>query len=591
MPTAHPRNSGARPSDLTMKSGRLRLSLLATAGLGLFASNAHAQSQGVPSSPLQQLPGETAERPQTGATIALPEVPSLQVPEGAEDIAFQLQSIRIDGGQEALNAKALAMAPQAGGQVSIDQLFAYASTIQRLYFEAGYPLSRVVVPAQDLASAGADVRILVVNGFVDRIDTSNLHPRVRAQVERMLRPLLNDESITAKALERHVLLAGETAGVSLRTALAPGAATGAVTLVASGDYKPIDGVISIDNRVLEDLGREQITFSAAFNSVLGGGEKIILTAATALEDPGIGTSVLRSFVALNATVPVGSNGFGLGAQAIYASNAPGETTPGLLFDNEFARFGINASYALVRSRRASSTLTLGFDASSEDQQVNFVGIQTPLFKDRIRALRLGIAGYGQAGNATVLSYDVQFSQGINALGARSAGDATMLLPLSRDGADAAFTKLEAGATVLSEIARGFKLQVATRGMTSFGDPLVRSEQASFASPGLLSGPPPGSVIGDRMIGARIEAQAPQRISANFTLEPYAAAAAAHSGLERPTAFELPESDAAAFGLGLRFQINLSAKVTLSSQVEWMHVNSDDLRLKDDWFNFAVALRF
>jgi hemolysin activation/secretion protein len=550
-----------------------------------------AQAQGVQSSPIQQLPGETADRPRLNTTIALPNAPTLQAPAGADGIVFELRSVRIDGGQDALNTSAMAKAPMAGSQMSVEQLFAYAASIQQLYFEAGFPLSRVIVPAQDLQSQSADVRILVVNGFIDRIDTSNLHPRVRGQVEKMLRPLLNDESISAKSLERHILLAGETAGVSLQSALSPGATIGAVTLVASGDYKPIDGVISIDNRVLEELGREQVTLSAAFNSILGSGEKIVLTAATALQNPGIGTSVLRSFVALNATAPIGRDGLALGVQAIYASNAPAETQPGLLFDNEFWRVGINASYALVRSRRASSTLTLAFDASDEEQQINFAGITTPLFKDRIRALRLGMAGYGYIGRATVVNYDLQFSQGIDALGARSAAEASFLLPLSRDGADATFSKLEGGATVLSEVTRGLKIQATARGMTGFGDPLVRSEQASFASPALVSGPPPGSVIGDRMIGARLELQSPQRLSKDVTLEPYFGAAAAYSKLERPTTFELPESDATAVGLGMRLQVNLSTKITLSSQLEWMHVNSPDLRLDDDWFNFVVALRF
>ena len=583
--TALPIPNRTPPRPTWLVAGLLLLCLVAA----LFPT--FLSAQGVQSSPIQQLSGENAARPLSDAAISLPQAPNLTPPAGAEGLSFEVGSIRIMGGVEALNARALASAPQAGAIMSITQLYDYASALQRLYLEEGYPLVRVLVPAQDIQPRGSQVRILVVNGFIETIDTGTLHPRVRGQIAQILSPLLKDENVTAKELERRILLAGDTAGVRLRTALAPGEAAGGVTLVANGDFKSFDGVISIDNRVLDDLGREQITLSTAFNSLLGGGEQIVLTTATSLEDPGIGTAVLRSFMGLTASAPIGRDGITLGANAIYASNAPAETVTGLRFDNEFWRIGINASYALVRTRRASSTLTLGFDASSEEQRVDFAGIQAPLFKDRIRVLRFGIAGYTRPGPASVLNYDLHFSQGINILGARSASDASVLLPLSRDGSDTDFSKLEAGVSVLHEVTEALRLHASLRGQTGFGNPLMRSEQASFTTPGLLSGPPPGSVVGDRMAAARLEVQSPKSVSDSMTVEPYSAVATGHSRLERPTAFELPESDANAFGLGLRSLLSLNAKVNLSAQIEWMRITSDDQRLDDDWLTFAVALRF
>lgn len=96
------------------------------------------------------------------------------------------------------------------------------------------------------------------------------------------------------------------------------------------------------------------------------------------------------------------------------------------------------------------------------------------------------------------------SPGGDAFGARSAESATGARPLPRDGADASFGKLALGAALIHRREEGISFQTAIRAQTSFHEPLVRSEQASFVSPGLVSGPPSGSVTGDRMIAARLD---------------------------------------------------------------------------------------
>lgn len=561
--------------------------LLTSFTSAVLAGGAQGQGQ----SPSQQLPGEIAGEDRTDAVLSLPELRGLSAPEGAELTSFKVGAFFLEGGQAELNARAAAAAPPIGTTISVADLFEYAGFIQSLYFGAGYPLVRVVIPAQDIQPEGSQVRILIVGGYVERIDAAALPPRVSGQVEKLLRPLVGDESISAGELERRILLAGDTAGLRLKTALTPGTEIGATSLIVSGDYRLVEGVVSIDNRVTEDVGREQVTVSVGLNSLLGAGEQVVVTSATALNDPGFGPSALRSYVGVSASVPIGTEGWSVGVQVIQAGNAPAPVAAGVQFDNEFFRTGLSASYALQRARRASAAMSFGFDASYEAQRLRLLGLETSLFADRTRVARAGISGYGLFGEGGQINYDAQISKGIDALGARAASDASALRPLSRDGADANFYKLSAGGSLTQEVLEGLSLQASLRAQSSFNAPLVRSEQASIVSPGLVSGPPSGAVTGDRMIAGRMEAQIRMRVSDAITLHPYMAFAAGESRLEKPTALERAHSGANSFGVGLRSQINVTDRRLLSAQLEWAKVESNDPRLDRDWLGFSVALRF
>ena len=574
-----------------IKSKMSLRSRLLLSGVTSVALTGGAYGQVQATSPSQQPPGELAGDLTNETVFSLPQVRGVTAPNGAEDTRFVLGNILLEGGQDSLNARALQAAPQAGINLTIEELFEYAGLVQQLYLEAGYPLARVIVPAQDIQPEGGDFRIQIVNGYIDRIDTSALSEKVSGQVKKMLSPLVGNDTVTAAELERRVLLAGETNGVTLRTALTPGEDIGSATLVVTGGYRAVQAVLSVDNRIIEDAGREQATLSAAFNSVLGMGEQVVLTTATALNEPGLGPSALRSYVGISASAPVGVNGWSVGVQAIQASNSPDPVSPGVQFESEFFRTGISASYALRRARKRSTSLTLGFDASFEEQRLDLLANDVSLFADRTRVARIELSGYEIMGGGTSFSYDAQLSRGLNALGARTASDASTVRPLSRDGAEADFTKLSVEAVVHQNLSNTLNLQANLRAQSSFNAPLLRSEQISFVSANLVSGPPSGLVTGDRMVAARVEAQSNVRMNDSIRVQPYIAIAGGESHLERATVLERKHSGASSAGIGFRSQYQIAGNARLDVQLEWASVQSKDSHLERDWTGFSVALRY
>lgn len=563
----------------------VRIALLAScASMGHLAS-----AQTVPAQS-QTPPGAEVERGADDAEIDLTIGGALAAPPAAEQVRLIVDQVTLDGGFDPVASQTQALLPRQGTEVTLADLYAFAATVQQAYFNAGYPLVRVFVPIQDLDRQKAQVRLQVISGYIGAVETQSLNPKVRSVVARYLAPLVGEQNLTARDLERAVLLAGDVSGVSLSSALSPGKQTGETILIMSGDYRPVQAVLSFDNRLAPELGREQATLSTAFNSRLGLGERIGVTLSTALDDPSFSSSALRRYGGIFVDLPVGSDGLIIGADAAISTARPRGAAAFLSLAAEFEHLGSRVSYPLIRSRQSRLVAFGSFDVNKETQDSLLLGFPVPLSRDETRVGRIGFNGFMQSRKGFFASAEVEYSRGLDILDARRASDASIFEPLSRIGADAVFNKL-AGSLIVEA---GFpKSPIVGRlfvsGGTGFGDALLRSEQISVATPDLISGPPSGILVGDSAIAARLQAETPIATS-KVQLLPYGFAAAARTWLERPTPFELADAETQAFGFGLSSQIP-AGNFILSAHVEYSHSKSDDPNGRGDWVTFQVALRF
>ena len=159
---------------------------------------------------------------------------------------------------------------------------------------------------------------------------------------------------------------------------------------------------------------------------------------------------------------------------------------------------------------------------------------------------------------TTISYNGTFSHGLNALGARSAADATVLLPLSRQGADAAFNKLDGRVDVMQALPENFFVSVGAAGQTSFNRALQTSEQFVIVGSNALSGFTAGALSGDAAWVARGELGQTTSLpigGAAVALVPYCFAALGERRYQMPTVLEFGSIQATNYGAGLRFQLS------------------------------------
>lgn len=562
---------------------KLGATLLASATWGA----AHAQT-----APNQTPPGATAEEPSPPSRFSFPPAQGLSAPAGAEAARFTLTDIVVDGEFAELEAQSDALEGQLRGrEISVSDVYGFAASLQQAYFDAGFPLSRVVVPPQELGADGR-VRVVVVDGFVSAIDTTQLHPNVRARVARVLSSLVGVRKPTSAAIERRLLLAGDTAGLSLTSTLAPGSDVGATVLVLSGAYDGANGVVAFDNRVSDQLGDYQGTVSASLNSPFGWGERFVATLAGLPESDVFSEDAVRRYVAFGFDLPLGDNGLSLNIDADYSSTRPEGSVAAQKLHSEYARVGAGLSYPFIRTRSGNLSGALQFDAISDIQRTEIGGPSITLAADRLRVLRLTLNGDVALPDRARLALNAGVSHGIDGLGARARSDASVVKPLTRGGADAEFTAFDAGVRFAASAPLGALFSLSARGRHSFGDPLLRAEQFSPSGWDALSGPPSGQMIGDSGFVARAELARPFG-EANAQFSPYVFATAAQAHLEQPSALERSNTEADSFGAGIR--IGLGERPlggnAVSFVLEWSRTSSDDRDLDDDWTSAAVAFRF
>lgn len=546
-------------------------------------------AQGVP--PLSQIPpGQQIEPGLSENRFDFTIGGALAAPAGAESVKIGVGSITLDGGFNPVASGTLALLPKPGSEVSLKDIYVIAATIQQAYITAGYPLVRVFVPVQKLDQKNAQITLKVISGYIGKVQTDSLDPKIRRVVARFLDPLTGKENLTAAMLERRLLLAGEVSGVHLRSALSPGTQIGETILIVNGRFQSFQAILSSDNRVSQELGREQVTLSTAFNSTLGLGERLGVTVATALNNPSLGKASPRRFGGVYLDVPIGSDGLAIGADAALSSARPRGAAAALALSSRYLHFGGRIAYPMLRRRSHALNITSSMDLNQETQDSLLLGYPVPLFQDRVTVGRLGLNGNIRTKSGFTASGEVEFSRGIDIFNARRATEASIFEPLSRMDADAVFSKLTAGMLIEANLPSTPAVgRIVIRGQTGFGHPLLRSEQFSFAAPDLISGPPSGSLVGDTAIAVRSQIEVTAK-SQGIRIVPYTFAAVAHARIESPTSFELALNNTYALGLGLNAQIPLGAQA-ITGALEFSHVGSDDAGARGNWVTFQLAFRF
>src|ERR1700712_5617978 len=245
-------------------------------------------------------------------------------------------------------------------------------------------------------------------------------------------------------IERRILLAGDTPGVVLRSTLAAGKAEGATILVIDAKYQAVSETLNFDNTLARALGRTTLGGGLDFNSIAGLGELVYLRAAGHPDGGGNGffeTYPPNRPLAAGFILPLWVEGLTFNAEYTDARTTP-IATAGVQTTSAFERLSLRLRYAWLRGRSANFNSEVAFDAQDEKLSLFVANDPVPLSQDRLRIVRFVNDGDVITPWGAVISGRATASFGLDGLGARTAAEATVLLPLSRQGADATFQKFD-----------------------------------------------------------------------------------------------------------------------------------------------------
>jgi hemolysin activation/secretion protein len=522
--------------------------------------------------------------------------PGLAAPPGADRLSIRLADVRVEGALPGSEAEVAALRQRlTGKRIAVSEIFAAASDLEAAYVRNGYVLSRVVIPAQTLEDGGA-LRLTVVSGFVERIDSSAAPPGLRARLDAMTAPLVDRPTLRLPDIERRLLLAGDMFGVALGSALSTGARPGGTIIILNPQFRSVTGFVGLDNSFSRELGRWNLSAGVELNNQLGRGEVFYLRASghPRLGDDGYFSDrpQLRT-LAGGAVLPLGHDGLTFGIEA--ASSRTGPDTGAVATASDFDRLSFRLFYPVVRSVKRNISVTAALDLQRDRQDLETGAGDFGLYKDRTRVLRLTGEGNWQLSDQSALRMAAVLSLGLDALGARSAAEATPALPLSRDGADADFRKLELSFRYDRDFRQDWSLALSGQAQSAFGDPLLSSEQFGIASTEGLSAFDLGSLSGDSgwFLRGEVARHFPtQGFGRPLVVSPYVFAAVGAVNLENPSADEAARIKATSFGIGV--DLRLIRDPSYSSALirfEYGKGNRDDGQEDPSRFTIVSSYRF
>lgn len=550
--------------------------LLAGVLAGLLAGPLRAQTAAELAAPDYQPPAQRL----TGALV-FSGAPGLAPPAGSDKLSILISGVTVTDPLPGTGAEVQALVTRlTGHRIAVSEIFAAAADLEAALGRAGHVLARVVIPAQTLVDGGK-LRLVVIDGFVETIDDSAVPPRLRDRIAGLTRPLIGKRGLTLADLERRLLLAGDTYGVALGSALAAGATPGGTVIVLDPAFRKVTGFYGVDNTFSEALGTYNISSGIELNGLFGRGEVIYgrLSGHPLIAGEGglLSANPRLRTLALGGVLPVGEDGLTFGLEATQSRTTP--EAVGVGSTSSFERLSARVFYPWVRSTRRNLSLQLSFDIARDRQDLLTVFGKLPVHEDRTRVVRLSADGVWIRDKGAVFEAGAVLSLGLDALGARSRADAAGGTPLSRDGADAAFRKLEVSARYRQPFADVYALSVAGRAQTGFGAPMLSSEQFGIASLQSLSPFDQGALSGDSgwvtriELSRRIESQA---FGAPLLINPYVFGAAGEVYRARPSVGEAARSGAVAYGLGVELVSIRDPKFSSATlRIEYGEGNRDD----------------
>ncbi len=437
---------------------------------------------------------DRAFSPNVSPSVEVRDIVLQNVPAGAENMRFKLDTIEIEGVSVYTQGDLQPVyADKLGQSISLAELYAISTALTNKYRNDGYILTQVIVPPQTIE--GGRAKLKVVEGYVDQVfvdgtDDANAIKLIQAYAAQ----LQSTTALNAKDLERHLLLISDLPGVQARSVLGPSPTKpGAAIMRVIVERDPYDALLALDNFGSRYLGPWQVTAGGSLNSYFGNNERISAQTVIAPDSGEL------AYIGLGYEQPIGTNGTMLELFTSHTSTEPGFDLDQFDVRGRSQFWSAKIEHPFIRSRSRNLYGHVMFDWRDVDSKNNLELTR----RDRIRAARAGgryefldtLMGVG------INALSLEVAQGLDIFGASNEGDAR----LTRPAGDPNFTKISGEAQRLQRITSSVNLLVAARGQLA-SSALLSSEEFGVGGVGFGRGYDSSEIIGDSGVAGKVEAQ-------------------------------------------------------------------------------------
>lgn len=473
--------------------------------LGCLSTSGSLLAQTAPTNAGRALESATPPQPQELRKDAnvLPPADAPRAPAAADGPTLLVKGFALTGNTIFPTDELLALVrPWVGKEAGTDQLLDAAEAIKNRYKDAGFFLTQVLVPAQEVPNGVVTLRVVEarIGDTRAEVATQRVTP---ALVDGYMKLLPKGAAVTEQNVERPLLLLNDLPGVKVTSVLRPGAETGEADLLVKmvDEGKAFGGDGYLDNEGSKSTGEVRVGADLVANGLLGLGEAWTL-GGLASEHNGI------DLVRAGVTTPVGYYGTKATGSFTYLHyNVLGKDFSSLDADGYAMVGSLNVQHPVIRSRNFNLFAVGGADIKQMDDRTS-----GGLFHDKrdIYVAHLGATGdfrderFGGSLNSFTLTLD--------------AGDNRIRTKDKRDDDQSAsghktsggFEHLNGDYQRLQAITDTTSVLLSMRGQLAFQN-LDTSEKASLGGPHGVRAFAVGDGVGDDLFQGTVELR--QRIPA------------------------------------------------------------------------------
>ncbi len=436
------------------------------------------------------------------ATV-LPPSDAPRAPASAEGPTLMVKGFQLTGNTIFTSEELLALVhPWVGKEAGTDQLLDAAEAIKNRYKDAGFFLTQVFVPAQEVPNGIVTLRVVEarIGETHAELTTQRVSP---ALVDGYMKLLPKGSAVTEQSVERPLLLLNDLPGVKVTSTLRPGAETGEADLLVKvvDEGRTFGGDGYVDNAGNESTGEVRLGADLVANGLLGMGESWTLGGLISEHN---GVDLVRAGV----TAPVGS--YGTKATLSFTDlnyKVLGAKFSSLDADGDAMVGSLNVQHPVIRSRNFNLFAVGGFDIKQVDDRTS-----GGTFHDErdLYVGHLGVTGdfRDERLGGSLNSFTLTLNAGDNRIKTKDKrDDDESVLGHKTSGA---FEHLNGDYQRLQAVTDTTSLLLSMRGQIAFQN-LDTSEKSSLGGPHGVRAFAVGDGVGDDLFQATVELR--QRVPA------------------------------------------------------------------------------
>ena len=433
--------------------------------------------------------------PKAQLPLPVPPAPRMTPPAGAERMRFVLNAVVLTGNTVLSTDR---LRPQWQGflarDISLLEVYEIAAGITTVYRNAGYILSRAIIPPQDITDGS--VRIAVIEGYIDSVRIQGKTSGPAFQIRNKIANIKASRPLRAQVLERYMLLLNDLPGLAAQSILRPSKTVpGASDLIIVVKERYLSGALSVDNRGTRFIGPHQAVATFNFSNLMSAYEltQIRLIMAGDFGDPGKSDALRHG--SISHTLNLNSQGTSLTFTAARSLTTPGSILTLSEISGRSTKYSASLKHPVIRTRTDNLTLEIAFDYLNSENTI----LDTLDTSDKIRSARVGMTFDFIDRWRGINLIGLSATQGVDILGSRPSGSVF----LTRVNGHSDFTKVNINIAREQDMGTGFSLLGAATGQYAFSQ-LLASQEIGFGGSEYGRGYDLFEISGDSGYAAKVE---------------------------------------------------------------------------------------